>query len=277
MNVGLLHPGAMGAAVGRQLTAAGHEVRWCSAGRSAATAERAEAAGLRAMDSLAEVLDGSTVVLSVCPPAFAEDVAREVAEAGYAGIFVDANAIGPDRMGAIAELFTDAEVTVVDGGIIGPPPGPDRTARLYLSGPAEEVNWVHGLFTGTRAEPVRIDGKVGTASALKIAYGSFQKASRALAAVSHALADSYGVTDHLLSEARALGPNALIDREHFPSVAARAWRWAPEMIEGAETFAALGLPGDLATGASAVFHRWDADKDADLDVDTALRHLRDAD
>ena len=43
MIVGLVHPGEMGAAVGDQLAANGHEVLWASAGRSAETGARATA------------------------------------------------------------------------------------------------------------------------------------------------------------------------------------------------------------------------------------------
>jgi 3-hydroxyisobutyrate dehydrogenase-like beta-hydroxyacid dehydrogenase len=48
VTIGLLHPGEMGAAVGQCLAAAGHQVLWTDQGRSPATRERAEAAGLKA-------------------------------------------------------------------------------------------------------------------------------------------------------------------------------------------------------------------------------------
>src|SRR5215472_15522127 len=44
--IGLLHPGEMGAAVGRCLTGRGHTMLWASEGRGPASAHRAEAAGL---------------------------------------------------------------------------------------------------------------------------------------------------------------------------------------------------------------------------------------
>ena len=43
MIVGLLHPGEMGASVGRALQSNRHEVLWASDGRSSATRERAQA------------------------------------------------------------------------------------------------------------------------------------------------------------------------------------------------------------------------------------------
>jgi hypothetical protein len=115
---------------------------------------------------------------------------------------------------------------------------------------------------------------IGRASALKMAFGSFQKTSRALAAVSHAIAQDYGVTEELLREATALGDNALMEPDYLPSTAARAWRWAPEMLEVAETARALGLPDALATGSAEVMGRWAADQDEfDIDLATTLRHL----
>jgi 3-hydroxyisobutyrate dehydrogenase-like beta-hydroxyacid dehydrogenase len=265
--IGLLHPGQMGAAIGAQLVGAGHTVLWCRSGRSASTARRAEAAGLRGVDTLAGLLDACEVVLSICPPASASDVARRCA--GFGGVYVEANAISPQRMVEIAGLFG----SVVDGSIIGPPPHADRSARVYLSG--VEAARVRELFVGTQAKPVVLSERIGDASALKMAFGSYNKASHALAAVSHALADEYGVGAALLAEADEEAGGALAKIHRLPSVAARAWRWGPEMLEAAESFEAVGLPPELVTGAAAVFDRWAGDKDsADLGVDDVLRHLR---
>jgi 3-hydroxyisobutyrate dehydrogenase-like beta-hydroxyacid dehydrogenase len=265
--IGLLHPGQMGAAIGAQLTGAGHEVLWCPEGRGAASAARAESAGLRGV-TLAELMDGCETVLSICPPAAASSVAGSLA--GYEGIFVEANAISPHRTIDILAGFG----TAVDGSIIGPPPHDSRSARLYLSGPADAVSVVHDLFVGTRVEPVVLSPRLGDASALKMAFGSYNKASHALAAVSHALAEEYGVGAALLAEAGRESGGALGKPQRLPGVAARAWRWAPEMLEAAESFAAVGLPPELAAGAAAVMRRWSSDKDAVLEVADVLRHLR---
>lgn len=272
LTIGLLHPGRMGSAVAARLIGNGHRVLWCPAGRSSATALRAEQAGLTAVGSVAELLTASAVVFSICPPAAAEDVADQVA--GYAGIFVEANAISPHRMIAIGERLGG---TVVDGAIIGPPPTATARARCYLSGPTDAVEVVHGSLAGSTAEPVSLGERIGRSSALKMAFGSFQKTSRALAAVSHAIADDYGVTAELLAEATSLGDNALLAPDYLPSAAARAWRWAPEMLEVAATARALGLPDALATASAEVLARWAADRDIfDIDLPTTLRHLHES-
>ncbi len=72
-TIGLLHPGEMGAAVGAALAGAGHEVLWASEGRSAASAQRAAAAGLIDAGDVAGVLARAEVVLSIVPPHAARD------------------------------------------------------------------------------------------------------------------------------------------------------------------------------------------------------------
>jgi 3-hydroxyisobutyrate dehydrogenase-like beta-hydroxyacid dehydrogenase len=264
--VTLLHPGAMGAAVGRQAVSAGATVLWVGAGRSAATRRRAADAGLVERPDLASALADSDVVLSICPPAFAEEVASQVA--GFGGVYVEANAIAPERSRRIAASLPGARV--VDGGIIGGPPSRPGATRLYLSG---DATGVPELFAGTALDVVVLPGDVGVASALKIAYATYQKTTWALAAVSHALAAAHGVGDVLLEEADRLHARPLLQVDAYPSMAARGWRWGPEMLEAAATLRAAGLPADLAAGSAAVMARWDPAKDLDLPVDEVLKLL----
>ncbi|MFG2387822.1 DUF1932 domain-containing protein [Streptomyces lavendulae] len=273
-TVTLLHPGAMGAAVAAQAVAAGHEVLWVPEGRSEATLRRAKGAGTTACASLGEALERSEIVLSICPPQAAEDVATTVAGHTFAGVYVDANAINPQRMRRIAEEIRPG-ATVLDGAIFGPPPGGQRTARLYLAGEAQAVDTMEPLFKDTALHVRRASGSVGSASALKMAFASYQKAARTLAGVAHALADAHGVADELTAEAQAMASNILSDPGYLPSVAARAWRWAPEMEDIAETLRAAGLPADMAEAAVAVMSRWEGDKDRyDLELTDVLSHLR---
>src|SRR6476469_157803 len=94
-RVGILHPGAMGGAVGGALVASGIEVAWASEGRSMASAGRAAGAGLVDAGSVSGVIAWSEVILCICPPDAAVDVARSVVGAGFAGTYVDANAVSP--------------------------------------------------------------------------------------------------------------------------------------------------------------------------------------
>lgn len=275
VTVGLLHPGVMGTAVAAAARAAGARVLWAPKGRSDATRARAEAAGLEPVP-LGELLARSDVVVSVCPPAVAEELACGVAARGYRGVFVDANAISRERMLRIADRAVAAGGRVVDGSVIGPPPRDGGTARLYLSGAPVDTAAVAALFPAPSAlEVVVLGGPLGSASALKMAYAGYQKAARTLAAVAHALAARHGVTDALLAEGRRLTTSPLADLHYLPSVAARAWRWEPEMYEVADILAAEGLPDDLARAAAAVLERWEPDRDNPVPLPVVLEQLRD--
>ncbi|MGW0844186.1 DUF1932 domain-containing protein [Streptomyces sp. NPDC002787] len=269
----VLHPGSMGAAVAAQAVGAGR-VLWVSVGRSSATAQRAQEAGLTSCASLEEVLGASDAVLSICPPHAAEDVATEVAGYAFKGLYVDANAISPQRMDRIASEIRPAPV-VLDGAIFGPPPSAGRSCRLYVAGDGHAAELMHTLFKDSAVE-VRSAGKrVGSASALKASFAGFQKAARTLAGVSHALADAHGVADLLTEEARRMPSQILSDPEYLPSVAARAWRWGPEMQEVADTLREAGLPSEMAEAAASVMARWEKDKDRyELPLAEALAHLR---
>src|SRR5690349_11476183 len=102
--IGIIHPGSMGAGLGGQLRAAGHEVLWLPEGRSPEPVARADAARLTAVSSLAALCERCDVLLSICPPHAAVEVAEELA--GFGGVYVDANAIAPETAGRVAETVT---------------------------------------------------------------------------------------------------------------------------------------------------------------------------
>jgi 3-hydroxyisobutyrate dehydrogenase-like beta-hydroxyacid dehydrogenase len=212
--------------------------------------------------------------LSICPPAVAEQIATEVAEIGYCGIYVDANAISPAHMQEITTRFTAAGTVAIDGCIFGAPPGGQPSARLYLAGAPAASRRVADLFTGSLAEPVLLGDRPGQASALKMAFASFQRTSRTAAALAHALADDHDISQALLTEAERMPGDILTNRDYLPSVAARAWRWAPEMREVADTLSDQHLPTDLALATANVLQRWaDTATGQPTDPATILRQL----
>jgi 3-hydroxyisobutyrate dehydrogenase-like beta-hydroxyacid dehydrogenase len=274
-TITVLNPGAMGSAVGAQARLAGARVLWVSTDRSAATFQRAIEAELEDAGDLRTAVGHSEIVLSICPPKDAEAVSESVAAEGFSGIYVEANAISPDRMTRIAERQERAGATCVDGSIIGSPPRGDARPRLYLAGDPAAVRSVEACFTGTLVLARPLDRPLGAASALKMSYGGFQKAARALAAVSQALAGVHGVSAELLNEGRGLTGSVLGEQAHLAGMAAKAWRWAPEMEEVADALRAVDLPPDFALAAASTLRRWDGDKDdAAISPDEVLAHLR---
>ena len=244
----------MGAAVGRCLTGAGHTVLWASAGRSPATADRARAASLTDAGTLTGVADRAGVVVSVCPPHAALDVAREVAGAGFRGVFVDANAVSPATAREARDMIVAAGGVFVDGGIIGLPPLTPGHTRLYLSG--DGASEVAGLFAGTALDARVVPGEAGAASALKMSYAAWTKGTGALLLAIRALARAEGVEEALLAE-WALSQPALAARSEQAarSAAAKGWRWIAEMEEIAATMTADGLPGGFHQAAAEIYRR----------------------
>lgn len=251
---GILHPGAMGVTVADACLGT---VLWASEGRSEATCERAASASLTDVGSVASMAAAADIVISVCPPHGAVALADAVADAGFVGCYVDANAIAPATARRIADRFEN----FVDGGLIGPPAVRAGTTRLYLSG--LDAPRVAARFEGSALEPRVLDGNgPGTASALKMAYAAWTKGAGALLAAVAALAAAEGVTEDLATEwdlslpgttERLVGTAA--------EVAPKAWRWTGEMDEIAATFAGAGLPDGFHRAAGEVYRRLGAFKD----------------
>jgi 3-hydroxyisobutyrate dehydrogenase-like beta-hydroxyacid dehydrogenase len=262
LTVGLLHPGEMGAAVGRCLAVAGHRVLWVPEGRSPASVARAAAAGLTAVSGgLEGLVFEAAVIVSVCPPHAALDVARQVA--GFGGVYVDANAVSPATAREIAAIVEAGGASYVDGGIIGTPPVAPGFIRLYLSG--TRADEVRRLFAGGEVDARVIGGSVAApaaaapavaASAVKMAYASWTKGSAALLLAARALARAEGVEDDLLAEWDLSQPGlAGRSARAAGSAAAKGWRWVAEMEEIAAAMAASGLPDGFHRAAAEVFRR----------------------
>ncbi|MFC5150005.1 NAD(P)-binding domain-containing protein [Streptomyces aureoversilis] len=147
--VGILHPGSMDAAVAACATTNAAADLWCAEGRSPASAARAEQFGLELVPTLQELLEQSDIVISLCPPAAAESLARKVATCRFDGVYVEANAINAERTVRIADVLATTAATVVDGGVVGSPPAGGKTPTLYLSGPVGAAVYVEAVFAGT--------------------------------------------------------------------------------------------------------------------------------
>ena len=263
----LLHPGEMGASVAAALRGNGHAVCWLPTGRSAETGRRARAAGLAAAETLAGALAQVDAVISVCPPAAAPSIAEAVARAGFAGLYVDANAVSPATAARMAARLGEG---FVDGGIIGPPAWRSGRARLYLSGrhAARVADWFEG--SPLAAHPI-----TGSASALKMCYAAYTKGAAALLLAIRGLAAHEGVAAPLLAEWERSQPG-LAERSDgaAAAVGTKAWRFAGEMREIAATFHAAGLPDGFHRAAGDVYRRLAPLKDAEaVDMAAALKLL----
>lgn len=250
---GFLHPGAMGSTIAA--TCSG-DTFWVSAGRSPASRERAEAAGLVDAGSLAELAEQCDTIVSVCPPHDALSVAEAVAATGFSGVYVDANAVSPMTASQIGDRFEQ----FVDGGIIGPPATASGTTRLYLSG--DRAATVAERWDGSLLDVRPIDGGIGAASAVKMLFAAWGKHNAALMFSIHAAAEALGVGDAMRAEWAITQPDQLAQTQRLAAnTAPKAWRFEGEMHEIASTFEAAGLPAGFHRAAAEVFGRMAGFKD----------------
>jgi 3-hydroxyisobutyrate dehydrogenase-like beta-hydroxyacid dehydrogenase len=230
--VAVIAPGMMGSAVAKRLTSHGIKVPTLLAGRSAATLERAKAAGMT--DATEVEVAASDMILSIVPPggaiALAERLAPALTASNKKPIYVDCNALDPGTVLRIASVIEATGASFVDGGIIGPPPDPDsRNTRLYLSGtdaPKVAVLAEYGLNT-----PVQ-PGPIGAASAMKMSYAGITKGFTALGAAMMLAASRAGTADALKAEMLVSQP-ALYGwlTRQTPKMYSKAYRWVAEMEE----------------------------------------------
>jgi 3-hydroxyisobutyrate dehydrogenase-like beta-hydroxyacid dehydrogenase len=252
--VGVLHPGAMGAAIGSALKPVASAVVWAAAGRSQATSKRAELADLVGVPDVAAVARRCDVIISICPPHAALDVAGQVA-AGLAGrdgpppLYVEANAVAPATVERVGETL-GAGAVLVDGAVIGPPAWSSGRTTLWLAGPGSPA--VAALFAGSPFTARVLDERPGAASALKVCFALQSKALPALWLTMAEAAERAGVTRALLEELSRTEGVDLAERVAQLSgrVGDRAWRWAGEMDEAAAALEQWGLPDGFSRAAA---------------------------
>ena len=271
-KIGILHPGTMGVSIAASAQNSGYQVYWASNGRSPQTHERANSIHLRDLHSVMKMCDVCSVIISVCPPHAAEEVANEVIGSRFKGVYVDANAISPPRARHIDGLMSDAGVEFVDGGIIGGPAWKPKRTWLYLSGTA--AHKVASYFSAGPLEISVIGMSPGKASALKMCYAAYTKGRTALLSAILAVAEAQGVREELANQwSRGGSDFAEQTNQRVRGVTAKAWRFVGEMEEIAATFERSGMPRGFHDAAAEVYRRIADFKDAS-DVPSLVEVLK---
>ena len=260
-HIGILHPGAMGISIAASAQNSGHHVHWTSEGRGPSTRERAAKFGLHEVRTLAELCAECPILISVCPPHAAESVANQVRGCGFTGLYLDANAISPERTIRIGQAMAEAGISFVDGGIIGEPAWKPGSTWLYLAG--SRAAEIAGCFSAGPLEAHVLGAAVGKASALKMCFAAYTKGSVALLAAILATAEKLGVREALHEQwNRDDAQFAESVPRRIRANSGKAWRFAGEMEEISETFRDAGLPGEFHAAAAIVYRRLARFKDA---------------
>jgi 3-hydroxyisobutyrate dehydrogenase-like beta-hydroxyacid dehydrogenase len=253
-KIGILHPGEMGISVAASARNSGHTIFWVSEGRSPQTRQRAEAHSLVDAHSLAELCRTCSIIISVCPPHAAEVIAGQVLEQSFQGLYVDVNAISPQRTRRMAAILRERGIEFVDGGIIGGPAWKAGTTWLYLAG--TEAQRIADCFSAGPLQTEIISEQIGKASALKMCYAAYTKGTTALLCAILAAAEGLEVRadlEHQWSRDESDFAEQAVQRVR--GVTAKAWRFASEMDEIAATLAETGMPGGFHTAAADIYRR----------------------
>jgi 3-hydroxyisobutyrate dehydrogenase-like beta-hydroxyacid dehydrogenase len=254
-TVGILSPGDMGQAIASVLNQHGLKTIAALAERSDRTRQLAAAANIKDVGSLKQLVIESDVVLSILVPAAASEVAGQVADVissvGKSILYVDANAISPQKVKNIAQLIESKGGQFVDASIIGPPPRVPNRTRIYASGKqAVELQQLRDYGLDIRL----IGDEVGNASGLKMCYAALTKGLTAIGTELLIAAHRLDLDQELWDEVSSSQPElAKILTRSLPSMTPKAHRWIGEMEEIAETFKALELTERIFQGAADVY------------------------
>ena len=232
-TVAVIAMGEMGSGVARRLHERGATVLTSLAGRSAASAARAQKAGAIAVSTDDELAAQADFILSIVPPgdalALAGRLAPSIRKAGRHPVYVDCNAVSPQTAEKIGAVLEGTGCTYVDAGIIGPPPGPNSRTVFYASGPgAKELERLGACGLSIRA----MEGPNGAASAMKLSYAGITKGCTAICAAMMLGATRGGTAESLLQELSESQPMLLNWMRGFVSrMPPKAYRWVAEMEE----------------------------------------------
>ena len=249
--------GEMGAGIGKRLTERGARVLTSLKGRGSGSALRAQQAGMIPIDDDAELVAQATLILSVVPPgqaiALAERFAPALAKASHKPVYIDCNAVAPATAKRIGEVLAGTNCRYVDGGIVGPPPGPNMNPTLYVSGPfANDARKLSDY--GLKVRPV--EGGIGSASALKMSYAGITKGLQAIGAAMILGASRAGCAEALKQELSESQPQVLASLSRsLPRMFPKAYRWVAEMEEIAAFLGNDTASRDMYLGMARLYER----------------------
>jgi 3-hydroxyisobutyrate dehydrogenase-like beta-hydroxyacid dehydrogenase len=253
-TIGVLYPGEMGASLAALLRRRGHTVLTTLAGRGERTARQCHDAEVTVLPSLADVVRAADVVISVVPPAAAEDVAAAYCEHASLSpadaLYVDLNAIRPELAETLASRLTACRRGFVDAAVNGLANNLTTTATLYLSGPrAAEI----AALVGDDMRVKLLGDRPGRASAMKMLLSGLSKGVCALFVETALVAERQGMLAEMTEAYAAIYPGvtAVVERM-LPTYPQHAGRRAAEMAELEQTALAAGLESCVLAAVARV-------------------------
>lgn len=229
MKVAVLGTGIMGAAMARNLAAAGQEVRaW---NRSREKAEPLAADGIEIVNSPAEAADGADFLLTLLPEAsvisgVAEGDGGALAALPDTGLWLQMSTVGIEGHERLAGLAGERGVTYVDAPVLGTKqPAEEGQLTVLASGPEEVRERCVPVFDAVGARTLWL-GPAGAGSRLKLVTNNWIVGLLGNLAETIALARAVGVEPAQFLGAIEGGPlnapyaqlkGAMMIEEEFPT------------------------------------------------------------
>ncbi len=254
LTVGIVSPGDMGHAVGKQLIKNKVNVVTALDDRSNRTKALAKEAKIEDVGSLNSLVEHADLILSILVPSqafsFAKKIATIVQASEKSMYFADCNAIAPQTTKNISKLFQNTHATFIDAGIIGGPPSDTYQPTFYSSGPNTEPLLVL-KESGIRVS--NIGPEIGQASAIKMCYAAMNKGTIAINIAVLTAAKMLGVYDSLVAEFDQSQRDVLQRMQRMNEIPTKAKRWIGEMLEISSTFESTNITGLFHKGAADIY------------------------
>ena len=254
--IAIVSMGEMGSGIAGLLVANGARVLTSLEGRSAASVNRARAAGVEDVDD-AKMIEQAELVLSIVPPLAARATSERflplIQRSKGKPLFLECNAIAPQTVLELSKPFAENELRFGDAGIIGlSPKKGGKSPRLYMSGPVQrEADLLRSFGLDTRV----LSDTLGDASALKMAYAGINKGFQAIGTAMVLGAARNGVADSLVAELKDSQPefHTWLSKK-IPAMYSKAYRWDDEMREIARFLEPEAGSVGMLTGAADLFN-----------------------
>ncbi|MGO4744097.1 DUF1932 domain-containing protein [Serratia quinivorans] len=243
-SVALIGFGEVGGILAQELLAQNIAVCAFDQQTSPALTQKAAACGAYLAPTLAQALEGATLVFSAVTAANTLAVAQQCASLLRPGqTFLDLNSAAPNTKRAAAEAVNASGALYVEVAVMAPVPPKRLRTPLLLGGSAAEVTRDRLTALGFNCQVYSTN--IGEASAIKMCRSVMIKGLEALTTECLLAAQRYGVEQPVLESLHASFPSLGWDQQ-FPHylisrVAEHGKRRAEEMREVVQTLRDVGV------------------------------------
>jgi 3-hydroxyisobutyrate dehydrogenase-like beta-hydroxyacid dehydrogenase len=214
---------------------------------------KAERAGVRAADTLADAVKDAQLVISAVTASSSGDVAASAGQIMQAGqVFLDINSCSPAKKQSSAKELERSGADYVEAAVMAPVP-PQRLKVPMLLGGRRAAD-VASALTKLGMNAKAIADQIGVASAVKMCRSVMIKGIEALAVESMLAARQFGAEEQVLASLNQTYPGMGWDKDLpdylISRVAEHGRRRAAEMREVARTLRDVGIAPLMASATA---------------------------